>query len=254
MTAVLRDIAAYERAYAASDFEPVQARMRKRQLLALLAAWQPRRVLEVGCGDDALFNHYRGFERFCVVEPGAAFAGRAREQAAGDARVAIIAAFMEEALPALAGEDFDLILLSGLLHEVPDAAALLASVVPLCSAATRVHVNVPNARSLHRLLARAMGLIDALDTISERQRTLQQQRTFDSDRLVATCTAAGFEVLEQGSYFVKPFTHVQMAQLQDIGLLDERMLEGLCGLESDLPGLGSEIYVNLRLAPGRVAR
>ena len=38
-----------------------------------------------------------------------------------------------------------------------------------------------------------------------------------------------------------------MQQLQDIGMLDERMLDGLMGLEKHLPGLGSEIYLNLRV-------
>lgn len=248
---VVRDIASYERAYAGSDFEPVQARMRKRKLLEVLAAWRPRRVLEIGCGDDALFNHYHDFERFCVVEPGAAFARQAQENAAGDARIRIVRGFMEDAAGALEGESFDCILLSGLLHEVPDCAPLLASVAQVCAAGTRVHVNVPNARSLHRLLAREMGLIGALQTLSPRQQSLQQQRTFDLDALAGVCEQAGFEVFERGSYFVKPFTHAQMAQLQHSGMLDERMLEGLYGLERELPGLGSEIFVHLRLPTGR---
>ena len=64
---------------------------------------------------------------------------------------------------------------------------------------------------------------------------------------------AGFEPIDQGSYFVKPFTHAQMSQLQGIGLMSERMLDGLWGLEKHLPGLGSEIYVNLRLAGAATA-
>ena len=54
-------------------------------------------------------------------------------------------------------------------------------------------------------------------------------------------------MIGQGSYFIKPFAHAQMQQLQDIGMLDERMLDGLMGLEKHLPGLGSEIYLNLRV-------
>ena len=244
---LVRDIASYERVYAGSGFEPVQARMRKRKLLDVLGAWQPRRVLEIGCGSDALFNHYRDFDRFCVVEPGAAFAQQAQDQAGDDARVRIVHAFMEDAGKALEAERFDAIVLSGLLHEVPHCEPLLASVARLCQAGTRIHVNVPNARSLHRLLAREMGLIDALQAISPRQRQLQQQRTFDLDSLVGLCEGAGFEVLERGSYFIKPFTHDQMSELQRVGMLDERMLAGLYGLERELPGFGSEIFVHLRL-------
>lgn len=248
MSAV-RDIADYERAYAASEFEPVQARMRKRKLLEVLAGWQPQCLLEIGCGSDPLFNHYRRFERCCVVEPGATFARQARRQAGGDARIRIVEAFIEEAAERLAGESFDCIVASGLLHEVPDCERVLAAIAHLCSPSTRVHVNVPNARSLHRLLALEMGLVDDLRELSPRQRELQQCRTFDIDGLAGMCTAAGFEVIERGSYFVKPFTHSQMARLQTAGVLDAPMLDGLYALERHLSGLGSEIFVHLRRTP-----
>ena len=124
----------------------------------------------------------------------------------------------------------------------------------MCSPATRVHVNVPNARSLHRLLALEMGLIEDVHQLSYNQLCLQQPRTFDIDSLSALCTKNGFEVTEQGSYFIKPYTHRQMAQLQDIGLLDERMLDGLYSLARHLPDMGSEIFVHLRrAAPAREA-
>lgn len=242
-----RDLQAYERAYAASDFEPVQARMRKRKLLEVLGNWRPASVLEIGCGSDPLFDHYREFERFCVVEPGAGFVRRAREQARGDARIEVVHDTMELAAERLAGERFDCIVLAGLLHEVSDCGPLLAAVAASCTQQTRVHVNVPNARSLHRLLGLEMGLIDGLNAISERQRVLQQRRTFDIASLATTCEQAGFRVFERGSYFIKPFTHRQMAQLQQAKLLDDTMLDALYTLERHLPGLGSEVYVHLRL-------
>jgi 2-polyprenyl-3-methyl-5-hydroxy-6-metoxy-1,4-benzoquinol methylase len=244
-----RDLADYEQAYVCSDFEAVQARLRKRQLLTTLDAWRPRNVLEVGCADDPLFTHWPAFERFVVVEPGASFARAARRAAQDDARVRIVEATLEDAATALRGETFDAVIASGLLHEVPDAVALLRALAAVCAPHTRLHLNVPNARSLHRLLALEMGLIGDLFERSDNQRRLQQPRTFDQERLAALCRETGFEVTEQGSYFVKPFTHAQMARLQSIDLLDERMLDGLWGLEKHLPGLGSEIFVHLRRSP-----
>lgn len=245
MTAVQRDLGRYERSYAALDFEPVQARMRKRKLLEVLAAWQPRRVLEVGCADDPLFNHYRHHDRFVVVEPGARFAQAACVQACRDERIVVVQAPIEDAVERLAGDAFDCILLSGLLHEVPSPERVLAAVARLCSSGTRLHVNVPNARSLHRLLALEMGLIGDLRELSPQQRSLQQARTFDIDSLEAVCRDAGFRVVERGSYFVKPFTHRQMAALQDAGVLNDAMLDGLYAVEKHLSGLGSEIFVHL---------
>jgi SAM-dependent methyltransferase len=240
-----RSIDAYERAYLASDFEPVQVQMRKRMLGALLERQTPRRILEVGCGTESLFGHWPHFEEFVVVEPGAGFAEKARQDAAGDPRIHVVEDFIESAAPALSGRQFDLVLVSGLLHEVPDPAAVLKGLRPLCGGHTLVHVNVPNARSLHRLLAMEMGLIETLTQISDRQKALQQSRTFDMDALILLSGECGFRVAEQGSYFIKPFTHSQMADLHGSGFLDDRMLNGLYRLERHLPGLGSEIYVNL---------
>jgi len=244
---VARSIEDYESAYRASDFEPVQANMRKRMLLAVLDRLQPRRILEVGCGMDSLFSHWCNYERFVIVEPGASFAAKARRDAGGDHRVAVVEGFIEEVVDKLVHENFDVILVSGLLHEVLDPAAVLQSIRSLCTPSTVVHVNVPNANSLHRLLAVEMGLIESASEISNRQRALQQQRTFCLADLISLCEQAGFRATEHGSYFIKPFTHSQMAELETIGMLDARMLDGLFRLERHLPGLGSEIYVHLEL-------
>ncbi|HET9645142.1 MAG TPA: methyltransferase domain-containing protein, partial [Burkholderiaceae bacterium] len=208
-----RNISRYEQAYVASDFETIQARMRKRKLLEVLGQWKPSRILEIGCGADALFKHYRDFERFVVVEPGSRFAALAQETAGGDSRIRIVRALMEDAVSELAVESFDCIVLSGLLHEVPSCEPLLEAVAKVTKPHTRVHVNVPNARSLHRLLAIEMGLIQELHEISQLQLTLQQSRTFDAQSLASLCERCGFTVVESGSYFVKPFSHSQMAQL-----------------------------------------
>ncbi len=243
-----RDIAAYEAAYEKSDFEVVQAEMRKRIVVSLIERTKARRILEVGCGADAIFNHLKNFDSCVVVEPGSRFAEKARSDASGDPRVEIIQGLLEDISDQLANRAFDLVLVSGLLHELPRPEGILRAVRPLCSASTVVHVNVPNARSLHRLLALEMGLISHTAETSERQRRLQQAHTFDIDGLRSLCEREGFTETESGSYFIKPFAHAQMAQLQSIGFLDQRMLDGLFGLEKHIPGLGSEIFINMRIA------
>jgi SAM-dependent methyltransferase len=243
-----RSIRDYEREYLASDFEAVQARMRKRMLLSLLQKVRARRILEVGCGTESMFSHWRRFDRFVIVEPGPEFAARARSGAGNDTRISVVEDFIETAGRGLEGERFDVILVSGLLHEVPDPVEVLRVVRALCHQETLVHANVPNARSLHRLLALEMGLIRDLHEISERQLALSQPRTFDLSMLRALCARCGFDEIASGSYFVKPFSHSQMAQLHNAGMVNERMLHGLNGLERHLPGLGSEIFINLRRA------
>lgn len=244
-----RDIAAYSASYEAASFEPVQAALRKRAILRFVQQWQPQRVLEVGCGMDPLFMHYDGFRHFTVVEPSQRFAAHARLVAGKRQGVEVIEDFIEQAVArhGLASRGYDCILVSGLLHEVPDPLSILKAVHACATPQTRIHVNVPNARSVHRLLAFEMGLIDDIHAHSARQKSLQQHHTFDRQSLRKLVEDAGFTVREEGSYFIKPFTHDQMQQLQQQGILTDAMLTGLMRLEKYMPGLGSEIFVNLGL-------
>jgi 2-polyprenyl-3-methyl-5-hydroxy-6-metoxy-1,4-benzoquinol methylase len=242
-----RELDRYAQAYDQHAFEAVQAAMRKRMLLEILDQRRPAQVLEVGCGRDTLANHWREARRFTIVEPAAAFAAGAREDTAGRQDVEVIEATLEQAAAELTG-GYDLVLVSSLLHEVADADALMAAVFAVCGPDTLVHVNVPNARSFHRLLALEMGLIPSPGELSAAQIALQQQRTFTAETLESLTTAHGFSVVERGAYFVKPFTHGQMQDLQENGFLSPAMLEGLWGMAKHIPDLGSEIFVNLRPA------
>ena len=238
-------IEAYQGAYSASSFEVIQAQYRKRLLLELLDTHQPKRILEVGCGWDTIANSWQGFEHLCIVEPGSEFAEKARQDTADNSKISVVQHFLEDA--DLQAGDYDLILLSSLLHEVPDVEAFMLSAKALCSADTLVHVNVPNAKSMHRLLALEMGLIDTLYAPSELQKTFNQPRIFDLQSLKTLADLTGFEVVSEGSFFMKPFTHAQMHTLAQTGFANQAMLDGLWALTKHFPENGSEIYINLKL-------
>ncbi len=241
-----RDLESYEREYADSGFEVVQARLRKRMIVGLLEQEQPRHILEVGCGADTIGNHWSASNSLVIVEPAAGFAANARAATRDMARVEVIEATLEQAAPTLSGRPFDLVLLSGLLHEVADCDRLLDCVRGFCGPEALVHVNVPNARSIHRLLGLEMGVMEDVTQLSAMQLKLQQCRTFTLEALTDLVTARGFRVIDSGSYFVKPFTHGQMEWLQQAGFMTAEMIEGLWGLVRHLPAHGSEIYVNMR--------
>lgn len=240
-------ISAYEQAYSASDFEVIQARYRKKLLLELFEKYQPKHVLEVGCGWDTIANHWQGFESLTIVEPGPQFAEKARKDTAQLAGAQVIEAFLESSHLGKPDPAYDLILLSSLLHEVPDAKALLASAKALAGQNTVIHINVPNALSMHRLLAVEMGLMDSVYAQSALQKSFNQPRIFDLKQLKVLAKELGLQVLEAGSFLVKPFTHHQMMTLMQQGLLTQEMLDGLWQLARHFPENGSEIYVNLKL-------
>lgn len=241
----MRDLEAYQQDYTALPFEDTQARYRKRKILETLSRLRPRLLLEVGCGLDPIFNHYRDFDACTVIEPVKAFAQNARVQAKG-LPVIVVPGMLEDEVDQLKASSYDFILLSSLLHEIADSRVLLATVAALCGPNTIVHVNVPNAASLHRLLAVAMGLIPSVYTPSITQQRMQQTHTFDIASLAQLVETNGFEVVEQGSFFIKPFTHAQMATLHSSGFISDAMLDGFYQLGEHFPGNGSEIFMNLR--------
>ena len=74
-----------------------------------------------------------------------------------------------------------------------------------------------------------------------------QNHTFDLPALQCLVQNAGFNILDSGSYFVKPFTHRQMQELIDAGLLTDKIIDGLMAMTKYMPNLGAEIYVNAKI-------
>lgn len=239
----------YAAQYAEDQFETILVGIRRRRVLDSILPHGPRRVLEVGCGMEPLFSFYDSFELHTVVEPSPQFVENARQLAGADERVEIVAGTLEERADSLSDREFDSVVVSSLLHEVPDARALLRAVRCVCGADTVVHVNVPNVRSFHRLLAVEAGLIDDVFEPSEMERRFGRHDRFDAHSLRALLESEGFGAFASGTYFVKPFTHSQMDALLSSPAFDrDALLRGLDGMIKHMPDLGCELFSDLRIA------
>ncbi len=243
VTPCTRDLDDYTQQYFQLPFEPIQAAYRRKVVLAQIARLRPASLLEVGCGHLPLFTDLPNLT-VTVVEPAPLFAAHARSLAATHGNTTVVEGLLEEQTAQLGR--FDCIVISCLLHEVPDPQQLLAAARQLCTPQTVLHVSVPNAHSVHRLLAVAMGLIDAPAERSDTQIRMQQRATYDSQTLQLELQQAGFEVMESGSLFIKPFTHAQMQGLVDQNFLTSQVLDGLDQLAKLMPEHGSEIWCNAR--------
>ena len=242
----MRDLDKYEAQYNSMPFEEFQVIYRKKKIIEILNEYMPKRILEVGCGTDSLFNHYKVFDFFAVIEPSISFYSKAKNEADLCENIMIFKGFVEENIHLLQNLNFDFIIVSSLLHEIEDTKKLLDSIKLISSQNTVIHFNVPNARSFHRYLALEMGLIENIFETSDMQKNMQQSHLFDINKLSNILINNNFEILDAGSYFIKPFTHYQMQKIIDINLLPKVFLEGLYGMISYIPDLGSEIYVNVK--------
>jgi SAM-dependent methyltransferase len=242
----MRDLKSYQAEYNLMPFEKLQVIYRRKKIVEILNKYKPKRILEVGCGQDSLFNHYKNFDLFAVIEPSDTFYLKAQSEAGSVSNIRVFHGLVEDHCQLLNSLNFDFVIVSSLLHEIDDTKMLLDSIKTISHQNTIIHFNVPNARSFHRYLALEMGLIKDVFEKSEMQKTMQQNHTFDIENLTNILKDHNFTIIDSGSYFIKPFTHSQMQNIIDLGLLPKNFLDGLYALTTYMPDLGSEIFVNVK--------
>ena len=146
----------YQTAYLADyGFESVMVHYRQQLLLERLDKLRPKIVVEIGCGSELLYTAWlqRGGSATCwiIVEPAEQFAEIARKSNLPNLHV--IQGFFEQAVPEVMKnlpKQPDLVICSGLLHEVPSATELLQAIHSVMGLDTILHANVPNSDSFHR--------------------------------------------------------------------------------------------------------
>jgi Methylase involved in ubiquinone/menaquinone biosynthesis len=243
----MRDIARYTDNYMEIPFEEYQIRYRRKKVIEIVEKYPHDRILEVGCGLRPLFFDFDDYREMTVVEPSDVFVNNALKSDRLSPKVMVKKGFLEAILGELENNEYDYIVVTSLLHEVEDPTKLLKTLKSLCSNSTVIHIVVPNAFSIHRLIAYKMGMIDDVHNQSMMQKLMLQNSTFDLCSLSELVKALEFEVLEKGSFFPKFFTHKQMQKMMDQGIISEEVLDGMYALEEYLPEYGSEIYINIML-------
>lgn len=250
----MRNIEEYTLNYDSSSWEMLyQVKYRRKKVLESIQRYGGGKILEIGCGMDTLANYLNDFSHFAIVEPSRHFLQKARNDTLRKDRITYISGLFEESIEKLNGLVFDWIICSSLLHEIENPKRMLHAIFKVCNEESIVHINVPNCNSFHRLLAVESGFIEEPKMLSDRNRLLKQHNIFDMDSLkrlifdVAKHYHMYVELLDEGSFFVKPFTHNQMEIALTTGILNEQIIDGLDKMIKYMPDLGSEIYLNFRV-------
>ncbi len=244
----MRDLEDYQDQYLNNNpFEPFLVEKRKNLILSIIDKYNPKSILEIGCGDDPLFNYLHDFEKFTVVEPGELFFKYATDFAKKHNHpesISLINTCFEGKTEEV--HDYDLIICSALLHELEDQETFMQNLYYLADDSTIVHINMPNVNSFHRLLAKKVGIIKSVHDKSEMQNRLQQNDFFNIAQLKKMCESFGFKIIEEGTLAFKPFTNFQIQQIIDASILDKNIIMALFDMEEYCPGLGAEMFVNLK--------
>lgn len=251
----MRNLGTYANTYTQDSFEKVMVQYRRKKVLDSLFkdSVSEKNVLEIGCGEEPLFKYTGNYGKMIIVEPALSFYENAVFELASmkkthpEKEVEIVFGSLEAKKDYLSKQEYDLIIASGLLHEIENPDYLIEVIKNLASPTTLIHINVPNALSFHLLLAHESGMFPELGVLTPRARELQQHTTYTRESLRAILLKHEFIIIEEGSYFIKPFSHAQMADSLNKDIIDENVFDGLYNMSKYIPEYGAEIYVNAKV-------
>lgn len=193
------------------------------------------RVLECGCSTGVmtpmLLESARELE---VVEGSKVYAGAVEQKFSG--RLKMFCSLFENFDPPA---PYDAAVVAGVLHHLERPLEVLQRIAAWVRADGVLHVTVPSMTSFHRQLGVAMGVAQAVDSTSERNKFFKQPGRFTKDRLVELVTQAGLRTLECRGFFFKPFPHEIMNSLA----LPENLLDGLFEMGRQYPELACQLYL-----------
>lgn len=189
----------------ANEFDELVGKLQMEKALELSVGDS---VLELGCG----FGQYtamlgKKFKRIVGVD----LSGKNIKYAKKNIKSSKYQFFMANAEEFNVNRKFDTILMLSLLEHVNNPISLLKNSKKLLSKKGRIIIEVPNAYSFNRQLAKYMGLINDEHFLPKEQISFfGHKRVYDIDLLKKHIKSAGLSVVKWGGLVFKPFTNDQM--------------------------------------------
>lgn len=137
---------------------------------------------------------------------------------------------------------YDYVFASYVLEHVIDVAPVLDMARRVLAPGGRLFIAVPNARALSRQLARHMGLLPELTTLTENDHNHGHRRVYDRVSLNRDLESNGFQVQAQGGVMLKPLADFQMDQMFGAGILGDAQVDGLYRLGLEYPDLCGTLF------------
>lgn len=134
-------------------------------------------------------------------------------------------------------ECFDTVLVMHVLEHVEDAVGLLRCAKRWVAPGGVLLINVPNARSLHRLAAVKMGLLEFPHSFNDTDRSLGHRRVYYPEQLADDIVTTGLTLVQMGGIFLKPLANKQIERDWT-----PEMIDAFYVLGDDFPDIAAEIY------------
>jgi len=137
---------------------------------------------------------------------------------------------------------YNVVLALHVLEHLAEPVAFLKRVKNFLKENGVLIVMVPNAQSIHRLVAVKMGLLEAPHSLNPQDIQLGHTRVYYPQELFNDIYRSGLQIIEQGGILFKPLTNKQLQNFCDIQIID-----GFYELGKDFAEYAAEIYAVCQL-------
>lgn len=200
-------------------------------------------ALEFGCCDGFMTSLIAPlFDTLTVIDGSKKFIKMAQEKAPPNVDF-IHSLFEENSI----SKRFDYIFATYVLEHVNNAVNFLKCAAQLLKENGMLFIVVPNARAFSRQLARHIGIIDNLYSLTPNDINHGHRRVYDRAMLDRDIQAAGLSQLSQGGLMLKFLADFQMDKLLELGIIAEPHIEGLYKMGLEYPDLAGSLFSICRL-------
>lgn len=164
-------------------------------------------VLELGYGEGVTSSRLsKKTNRYSIIEGATSLIKTIKQK---HPNINIIDSLFEEYHPI---NSYDIVFALHVFEHVDDPVMLAKHIKPWLNKNGKMVVVVPNKESIHRRLAKQMGLIEELDTLSQRDKLVGHKKVYSLIELEQDFINAGYEIISKKGFFIKPLPNSMMLE------------------------------------------
>lgn len=134
-------------------------------------------------------------------------------------------------------EKFDTVIMAHILEHVDNPVEIISIGKKFLKQDGVLLIDVPNAKSFHRLAAVEMGLLKAIDELNETDNLLGHRRVYTSELMRDHIKQAGLKPVHWGGHFLKTVSNKQMEESWN-----QQMMDAYFEVGKRFPDNCAEIY------------
>jgi SAM-dependent methyltransferase len=241
-----RDHEAYLRDFNALPFERIMEKFRLRKILEIASTFElagNREILEIGPGYNSLASHLWPDNQWTLLEPSQELFILNLEKFGKRRNIQILNHSLEKYLADRGENEFGLVILSSVLHELDNPIGILREIYHSLVEGSKVLIVVPNNQSVHRQFGVTLKILEDSNSQTTTEMLMQQKTNYSISTLEELILLAGFKSVYVSTSFVKPHTHKQMQEWVDSEVLLSEDLDHLYDLSFAFHPFNAEIFM-----------